>query len=83
MGITFITLRRRTAKLLQRIAALPRSAWRTFELDVPARRYKTPRIYEQSVSLAGKTFRQIFIRDLGHDEPTPSPGVTGMLCLAK
>ncbi len=70
MGITFITLRRRTAKLLQEIAALPRSAWRTIELDVPTRKYKTPRIYEQKVALAGDTFRQIFIRDLGHDEPT-------------
>ena len=70
MGILFITLRRRTTKLLQEVAALPRSAWRTIELDVPARKYKTPRIYEQTVALAGQTFRQIFIRDLGHDEPT-------------
>ncbi len=70
MGIAFITLRRRTAKLLQEVAALPRSAWRTIELDVPARKYKTPRIHEHSVSLAGETFRQIFIHDLGHDQPT-------------
>jgi len=70
MGITFITLRRRSAKLLQEVAALPRSAWRTIELDVPARKYKTPRIHEQTITLAGEAFRQIFIRDLGHDEPT-------------
>jgi hypothetical protein len=70
MGITFITLRRRTPRLLQEIAALPRSAWRTIELDVPTRKYKTPRIHEQPVTLAGDTFRQICIRDLGHDEPT-------------
>ena len=31
---------------------------------------KTPRIHEQTVALAGETFRQIFIRDLGHDQPT-------------
>ena len=70
MGIIFITLRRRTPRLLQEIAALPRSAWRTIELDVPTRKYKTPRIHEQPVALAGDTFRQICIRDLGHDEPT-------------
>jgi len=70
MGIIFITLRRRTPRLLQEIAALPRSAWRTIELDVPTRKYKTPRIHEQHVTLAGHTFRQISIRDLGHDEPT-------------
>jgi hypothetical protein len=70
MTITFITLRRRTARLLHEIAALPRSAWRTIALDVPTRQYKTPRIHEGTVALAGGSFRQIFIRDLGHDEPT-------------
>ena len=54
-GITFITLRRRSATLLHEIAALPRSAWRTIELDVPSRKYRTPRVYEQSVGLAGET----------------------------
>jgi len=27
-------------------------------------------VYEQSVRLAGRRFRQLFIQDLGHDEPT-------------
>ncbi len=39
-------------------------------LDVPARRYKTPRVFEQPVRLEGHTFRQLFVLDLGHDEPT-------------
>ena len=69
-GITFLTLRRRSPALLHEIATLPRSAWRTVELDVPARKYRTPRVYEQSVRLAGRRFRQLFIQDLGHDEPT-------------
>lgn len=70
MGISFITLRRRSAKLLKEIVLLPRSAWRTIELDVPTRKFRTPRVYEQKVSLAGCTLRQLFIQDLGHDEPT-------------
>jgi transposase len=70
MGITFITLRRRSAALLKEIALLPRSAWHTVELDVPTRKFRTPRVYEQTVSLAGKRFRQLFILDLGHEEPT-------------
>jgi hypothetical protein len=70
MDITFITLRRRTPKLLQEVAALPRSAWRVVELDVPNRKFKTPRVYDQTVSVAGRAFRQLFIQDLGHDEPT-------------
>jgi len=70
MNIAFITLRRRTAKLLKEIVLLPRSAWRTIELDVPTRKYRTPRVYEQTVSLAGARLRQLFVQDLGHDEPT-------------
>jgi hypothetical protein len=70
LGITFITLRRRSPALLTEIAQLPGSAWRTIELDVPTRRYRTPRVYEQPVRLAGRDFRQLYIQDLGHDEPT-------------
>lgn len=70
MGITFITLRRRSPKLLAEIAGLPRSAWRRTELDVPTRKYRRPRVYEQKVALAGRTFRQFYVLDLGHDKPT-------------
>jgi hypothetical protein len=40
------------------------------ELDVPTRKYRTPRVYEQTVVLAGRSFRQMFIQDLGHEDPT-------------
>ncbi len=70
MNIAFITLRRRSPKLLKEIVLLPRSAWKVIELDVPTRKYRTPRVYEQTVRLAGCDFRQFFIEDLGHDEPT-------------
>ena len=68
--IDFITLRRRSPKLLQEVYSLPRSAWRQVELDVPTRQYRTPRVYEQRVKLAGHWFRQIFVLDLGHEQPT-------------
>jgi hypothetical protein len=70
MGIAFITLRRRSPQLLTAIAQLPRSAWRTIELDGPTRKFRTPRVYEESVRLAGHRFRQIYILDLGHEQPT-------------
>ncbi len=70
MRIPFITLRRRSPRLLKEIVLLPRSAWRVVDLDIPTRKYQTPRVYEQPVRLAGRTFRQFFIQDLGHDEPT-------------
>jgi hypothetical protein len=70
MGITFITLRRRSPRLLSEIERLAPSAWRRVTLEVPARKYKTPKVFEQPVALAGATFRQLFVRDLGHEEPT-------------
>jgi transposase len=70
MKIEFITLRRRSPTLLKEVYGLPRSAWRTVELDVPTRQYRNPRVYEQQVSLAGGKFRQLFVQDLGHEEPT-------------
>jgi hypothetical protein len=70
LQIPFITLRRRSPAVLKEIVLLPRSAWRTVELDVPTRKYRTPRYFEQSVTLAGRRFRQLYVQDLGHDEPT-------------
>src|SRR6266853_1610243 len=69
-GITFLTLRRRSPKLLAEVDQLPPSAWRTITLDVPNRKYRTPRIYEQKVRPKERSFRQFFITDLGHEEPT-------------
>jgi len=70
MKIDFITLRRRSPALLCEVYGLPRSAWRTIELDVPSRQYQTPRVYEQPVTLCGRRLRQLFVLDLGHDKPT-------------
>lgn len=71
-GIRFITLRRRSAKLLQDIATQPPSAWRRIELDGVSRQYRTPRILDQRVALPDYDgpIRQLVITDLGHDEPT-------------
>ena len=69
-AITFITLRRRSPNIKREIALVPRSAWRTLDLDVPTRKYKHPRVFEQLVPVAGREFRQMFIEDLGHDEAT-------------
>jgi len=70
LGITFITLRRRSPRILAEVEGLPPSAWRRVTLSGVTRKYRTPRVYEQSVKLAGRTFRQLYILDLGHDRPT-------------
>jgi len=72
MGIHFITLRRRSKKMLQRIHQAPVSAWRRVELKGVTRLYRTPKVLEERVSLGDYQgpIRQISIIDLGHEEPT-------------
>jgi hypothetical protein len=72
LGIQFITLRRRSPRLLQEIAQAPLSAWRRIELKSVSRQYKTPRILEQRVTLSDYDgpVRQVIVTDLGHEEPT-------------
>ena len=72
MGITFMTLRRRSALLLREIANAPRSAWRTVRLDVPQRTYQSPSIIDRRIQLSDYhgPIRQIFITNLGHEDPT-------------
>jgi len=68
--IVFITLRRRSPTLIVEINDLPPSAWRSINLDVPNRKYRTPKVFEQKVRLRKCTYRQLFIKDRGHDLPT-------------
>jgi len=72
MGITFITLRRRSAKMLQKIYQEPVSAWRRIDLQGVSRIYKTPRILDRQIQLRDYqgSLREIIIDDLGHEEPT-------------
>jgi len=72
MGITFMTLRRRSPGLLREMANLPRSAWQTIRLEVPHRIYQTPRVVDRQIELRDYQglVRQLFIADLGHEQPT-------------
>jgi hypothetical protein len=72
MGIEFITLRRRSKKLVAEIARAPVSAWRRIELESVSRVYKTPRVLDREIALKGYDgpLRQLTITDLGHEEPT-------------
>jgi hypothetical protein len=71
-GIDFMTLRRRSLKMIRAIAQEPVSAWRRIELDGVARVYKTPRILDRKINLPGYDglIRELTITDLGHEEPT-------------
>jgi len=71
-GIAFITLRRRSAKMLQEIYREPVSAWRRIELQGVSRIYKTQRVLDRRIQLPGYQgeLREVVIDDLGHEEPT-------------
>jgi transposase-like protein len=72
MGIQFITLRRRSKKLLAEIASTPMSAWRRVELENVSRAYRTPRVLDRRITLKDYDgpLRQLTIAELGHEDPT-------------
>src|SRR3954447_20794057 len=72
MGVQFITLRRRSKKLLDEVATTPTSAWRRVELESVSRVYKTPRVLDRRITLKDYDgpLRQLTIADLGHENPT-------------
>ncbi len=72
MGIAFLTLRRRSRKMVAALAAIPQEQWRRLRLSNVGRTFRTPRILEEKVQLRDypDPLRQIAITDLGHDKPT-------------
>jgi hypothetical protein len=71
-GIAFITLRRRSRKMLQQIYSQPDSAWRRISLPALTRIYRTPKVLDERITLAGYDgeLRQLTVMELGHEEPT-------------
>jgi len=71
-GIHFITLRRRTKKMLGAIYSRPASAWQRITLPALTRTYRTPKVLEERIRLRGYDgeLRQVTVIDLGHEEPT-------------
>jgi hypothetical protein len=72
MDIRFITLRRRSRKMLDEVHQQPLSTWRQVELANIRRAYRRPRVIEQRITLKDydQPLRQLIIADLGHEEPT-------------
>lgn len=72
LGIDFITLRRRSPKMMRAIHQMPNSAWRRIELKNIARIYRHPKVLDQTIKLDGydAPLRQLSVIDLGHEEPT-------------
>jgi hypothetical protein len=71
-GIRFLTLRRRSRRMLGEIWSRPASAWRRITLPALTRTFRTPRVLDERIRLRDYDglLRQITIIDLGHEEPT-------------
>ena len=71
-GICFLTLRRRSEKMLREIYSQPDSAWQRISLPALTRIYRNPKVLETRVTLPGYEgeLRQLTIMELGHEEPT-------------
>lgn len=71
-NVKFITLRKRTKKLIDEILSIDDENWTKVRLNIPKRKYKKVSVYEQNVKLSNcqNEFRQIAIKDHGREKPT-------------
>ena len=71
-GILFMTLRRRSRKMLGGIWSRPPSAWRRIKLNSLTRTFRNPRVLDERIRLKGYggELRQVTVIDLGHEDPT-------------
>jgi hypothetical protein len=72
LGIPFVTIRRRGAAILRRLAAVPPSRWCRAVIDTPKRCHQQIRYLEEEVRLRGYEglVRQIAVSGLGREHPT-------------
>jgi hypothetical protein len=72
LGIFFITIRRRGAAIVRRLANVPSSGWTKAVIDTPKRCHQQVRYLDEMVRLRGcdQPIRQIAVTGLGRDSPT-------------
>ena len=72
LSISFVTIRRRGAAILRRLAALPSSNWTKAVIDTPKRCHQQIRYRDEKIRLPGYDgqIRQIAVTGLGRDNPT-------------
>jgi len=71
-GIRFLTLRRRSRKMLGEIYSQPASAWQRITLPSLSRTFRTPKVLDGRIHLKDYSgeLRQVTVIELGHEEPT-------------
>ena len=71
LGIHFLTLQRRTKKVLAAVQEAKAEDWRTVQLHNIGRRYRTPRVLDEQVRLGRypRKVRRLAVTDLGRPDP--------------
>jgi hypothetical protein len=71
-GVWFVTIRRRGAAILRRLARLPAGAWQKAVIDTPKRCHTHIRYVDERVRRPGYAgeIRQLAVGGLGREEPT-------------
>ena len=71
-GVWFVTIRRRGAAVLRRLAALPAQAWQRAVIDTPRRCHQRVRFVDETIKLPGYAgpIRQVAGAGLGREQPT-------------
>ncbi len=71
-NVKFITLRKRSAKLIQETLELPQDSWKRVYISIPKRKHKHVSVFESEIHLndCSKKFRQIVVKDHGRSKPT-------------
>jgi len=72
LGVQFITLRKRSQKMVKQLLETPSEPWKKVHLSNVGRAYRNPRVLESMVNLPNYkgNIRQLAIMDLGHATPT-------------
>jgi hypothetical protein len=70
--IKFITLRKRSKRLIEETLKIPENDWEKGYLPIPKRKYKHVKVHQSRGSLieGKKAFRQLIIKGHGRAEPT-------------
>ena len=71
LGIGFLTLRRRTKRVLAAVRAAPKNDWRSVQLTNAGREFRRPRVLDQRCELPGypEPIRQIAVDNIGVHGP--------------
>jgi transposase len=71
-SVKFITLRKRSKKLIDEVSSIANDSWQKITLNIPKRKHKKIKVYEEKVQLSNckNKFRQIIITDNGREKPT-------------